>query len=96
MARYVKGDRYEKRACKSLRQEDRFRADRFLLKLGENPPPSMLNLRPMEGHNGILWEMKAGGQNRFILRRCKDERGDYFIVEDVGPHDIYDKWNAKK
>jgi hypothetical protein len=43
----------------------------------------------MEGHNGILWECQSGGQNRFILRRTKDEVGDLFIVEDVGPHDIY-------
>jgi hypothetical protein len=45
----------------------------------------------MEGHNGILWECQAGGQNRFILRRTKDNVGDLLIVEDVGPHDIYKK-----
>lgn len=68
----------------------------MLKKLAENPPPAMLNLKPMEGHKGLIWEMKAGGQNRFILRRAKDAQGDYFIVEDVGPHDIYNSWNAKK
>lgn len=96
MARYVKGDKYEKLAGKNLRREDRERAEDMLLKLAKHPPPSDLKLKPMEGHNGILWEMRAGGQNRFILRRCKDEKGDYFVVEDVGPHDIYGEWNAKR
>jgi hypothetical protein len=48
----------------------------------------------MEGHEDI-WEMKAGGQNRFILRRMKDEIGDYFLVIDVGPHDIYGSYGKK-
>jgi hypothetical protein len=50
----------------------------------------------MEGFNREIWEMKAGGQNRFILRRTKDAVGDLFVVEDVGPHDIYNTWNAKR
>ncbi len=96
MARYVKGDKYEKRAKKNLRPEDRQRAEKMLCRLAEHPPQSILNLKPMEGHNGVLWEMKAGGGNRFILRRAKDKTGDYFVVEDVGSHDIYDDWNAKR
>lgn len=94
--RWVKSDKYEKRARKALTLSDRQRADRMLDRLSDDPPPASINLRPMEGHNGVLWEMKAGGQNRFILRRCKDEVGDYFLVEDVGPHDIYNTWNAKR
>ena len=72
--------------------QDRQRADRYLAKLSDHPPPTSLNFKPMAGKNGILWECKAGGQNRFILRRAKDTLGDYFIVEDVGPHDIYNDY----
>lgn len=89
MARWQLGEHYKKRAQKSLTLQDRLRAERFLIDLSDNPPPSRLRLKPMEGHNGILWEMRAGGQNRFILRRTKDHDGDLLIVEDVGPHDIY-------
>jgi hypothetical protein len=89
MARWQYGENYKKRASKNLTFNDRRRAERFLENLSRHPPPSNLRLRPMEGHNGILWECQAGGQNRFILRRTKDEVGDLFIVEDVGPHDIY-------
>ncbi|WP_299437277.1 hypothetical protein [uncultured Rhodospira sp.] len=96
MARWVKGDKYDKRAAKHLRLEDRRRADRFLEKLSETPPDTALNLKPMEGHNGELWEMKAGGQNRFILRRVRDDQGGYFVVEDVGPHDIYKGYNKRR
>lgn len=92
MARWQLGDKYEKRAAKSLTLNDRMRAKRYLERLSNHPPPGNLNLKPMEGHNGVLWECKAGGQNRFILRRTKDEAGDLFIVEDVGPHDIYNSY----
>jgi hypothetical protein len=91
MPRWVLGDKYEKRAAKSLTLEDRMRATRYLERLSATPPPGNLNFKPMEGFNGVLWECKAGGQNRFILRRTKDEHGDLFVVENVGPHDIYKK-----
>jgi hypothetical protein len=92
MARWVKGANYQRRAAKSLTLDDRRRADRYLEKLSRNPPPGNLNFKPMAGTNGVLWECKAGGQNRFILRRAKDDAGDYFVVEDVGPHDIYNDY----
>jgi hypothetical protein len=93
MARWQYGDRYEKRAAKSLTLENRQRARRYLDRLSQNPPPGNLNLKPMEGTNGLLWECKAGGQFRFILRRMRDANGDYFIVEYVGPHDIYKQYS---
>jgi hypothetical protein len=60
MARWVKGDRFDKRAAKQLRLEDRRRADRFLEKLFETPPDTALNLKPMDGHNRELWEASSG------------------------------------
>ncbi len=92
MARWQFGENYERRARKALTLEDRQRARRYLDRLSEHPPPGNLNFKPMEGTNRLLWECKAGGQNRFILRRTKDEHGDLFIVEDVGRHDIYKKY----
>jgi hypothetical protein len=89
MARWQLGERYGKRAKKALTLEQRFTAKRYLDKLARDPPPGNLGFRPMEGHNGLLWECRAGGQNRFILRRTQDEQGTLFVVEDVGPHDIY-------
>ena len=89
MARWQLGDRYEKRARKSLTLDQRRIAKRYLNNLAKNPVPGNLGFKPMEGHNGLPWECRAGGQNRFILRRTTDTHGTLFIVEDVGPHDIY-------
>ncbi|MBI1206698.1 MAG: hypothetical protein GC191_05330 [Azospirillum sp.] len=89
--RWQKGEYYDKRAAKQLRVEDVERAERWLEKLTETPPPGDLKLKPMEGHNRVLCEARAGGQNRFILRLTRDGVGPLFIVEDVGPHDIYKK-----
>jgi hypothetical protein len=86
VARYVKSSRFDERAKRALPPDDRVRADRWLKRLGENPPPDEIGLHPLEGQDGLLWEMKAGGANRFILRRCRDRSGDYFLVEDVGFH----------
>ncbi len=93
MARWQLGENYERRAAKQLTFKDRNRARRFLEMLGRQPVPGSLNLKPMEGCNRVLWECRAGGQNRFILRLQKDEAGVYFIVEDVGPHDIYKRYS---
>lgn len=87
MARYIKGERYDERARTALPPDDRVRADRALKRLGEDPPPPEIGLRPIDGHGGALWEMRAGGRNRFILRRCRDRSGDLFVVVDVGPYD---------
>jgi mRNA-degrading endonuclease RelE of RelBE toxin-antitoxin system len=95
MPRYRFGEKLEKRA-KKISPNNWKRAQRFLRRLEQNPPDHSLNFKPMEGHNRELWEMKAGGQFRFILRRVRDEEGDLFIVEDVGPHAIYDKYNQAR
>ena len=94
MARWFVDPRVEKKLKKRLRREDIARAKRFLGRLSQQPPPASLNLHPMQGHDD-LWEMKAGGQNRFILKRMKDETGDYFLVIDVGPHDVYGDYGKK-
>jgi hypothetical protein len=91
MARWQLGSKYEKRAAKRLTINDRMRAKRYLERLSDDPPPGNLNFKPMEGHE-TLWECRAGGQYRFILRRTSDADGDLFIVEDIGPHDIYKKY----
>lgn len=87
--RYVKSDRYDARAARSLPPDDRVRADRFLKRLGEDPVPPELELTPLQGtglEGAALWGMKAGNGNRFILRRG-DLRGvACFFVEDVGPY----------
>ncbi len=86
--RYVKSDRFDARAVESLPPGDRVRADRALKRLGESPIPVELDFRPLElGGVAVagLWSVKAGGSNRFILRREQDRRGPFFIVEDVGP-----------
>lgn len=93
MARWQLGENYKRRAKKSLTFQDQLRAARYLERLGEHPSPGNLGLKPLEGTNGKLWECRAGGQNRFILRRESDDKGHYFIVEDVGPHDIYRKYS---
>ncbi|SMH56505.1 hypothetical protein [Azospirillum agricola] len=82
--RYVKSNRFDARALQSLSAADRVRADRALKRLGESPIPAELDLRPLDGHDG-LWTMKAGGRNRFILRIGEDRRGSHYVVEDVGP-----------
>jgi len=92
MARWQLGANYERRAAKALTPADRKRAMRYLENLSRHPPPANLGFRVLQGTNGELWECRAGGQNRFILRRTKDDAGDLFIVEDVGPHDIYDRY----
>ncbi|WP_051140445.1 hypothetical protein [Azospirillum brasilense] len=82
--RYVKSDRYDARAARSLPPDDRVRADRFLKRLGEDPVPPELELSPLEG--AALWGMKAGNGNRFILRRGELRGVVCFFVEDVGPY----------
>lgn len=82
--RYVKSDRYDARAARSLPPDDRVRADRFLKRLGEDPVPPELELTPLEGT--ALWGMKAGNGNRFILRRGELRGVACFFVEDVGPY----------
>ncbi|MBK3735027.1 hypothetical protein GAY29_18340 [Azospirillum brasilense] len=82
--RYVKSDRYDARAARSLPPDDRVRADRFLKRLGEDPVPPELELSPLEGT--ALWGMKAGNGNRFILRRGELRGVVCFVVEDVGPY----------
>lgn len=81
--RYVKSDRFDARALQSLSAADRVRADRALKRLGESPVPEELELRPLDGHDG-LWTMRAGGRNRFILRIDRDRRGPVHVVEDAG------------
>ena len=93
MARWQYGENYERRAAKQLTHKDRTRARRYLDMLGRSPVPGSLKFKPMEGTNRELWECHAGGQNRFILRLAKDNIGVYFIVEDVGPHDIYNRYS---
>ncbi|MGA7449773.1 MAG: hypothetical protein WBW73_00330 [Rhodoplanes sp.] len=93
MARWQLGENYKRRAKKSLTIQDQLRAARYLERLGKHPPPGNLGLKPLEGTKGKLWECWAGGQNRFILRRESDDQGHYFIVEDVGPHDICRKYS---
>ncbi|MFC5354798.1 hypothetical protein [Azospirillum himalayense] len=82
--RYVKSDRYDARAARSLPPDDRVRADRFLKRLGEDPVPPELELSPLAGT--ALWGMKAGNGNRFILRRDELRGVACFVVEDVGPY----------
>ncbi|CAO3448363.1 hypothetical protein [Azospirillum argentinense] len=82
--RYVKSDRYDARAARSLPPDDRVRADRFLKRLGEAPVPPELELSPLAGTG--LWGMKAGNGNRFILRRGELRGVACFFVEDVGPY----------
>ncbi|WP_353858530.1 hypothetical protein [Azospirillum formosense] len=82
--RYVKSDRYDARAARSLPPDDRVRADRFLKRLGEDPVPPELELSALEGT--ALWAMKAGNGNRFILRRGELRGVACFFVEDVGPY----------
>ena len=94
--RYVEDKKLRKRARKSMSADAYDRAFNLLKKLEQVPPPSFLRLKPMEGHNGVLWEMRGGGQYRFILKRCRDEIGDYLLVKDVGPHDIYDSYRPGK
>jgi len=94
--RYVKSDRYDDRAARSLPPDDRVRADRALKRLGEDPTPPELDLRPVEGRDGLLWVMKAGGTNRFILRRGGHKGTPCFFVEDVGPYPSYDGWAARR
>ncbi|QCN95740.1 hypothetical protein D3093_11005 [Azospirillum argentinense] len=87
--RYVKSDRYDARAARSLPPDDRVRADRFLKRLGEDPVPPELELSPLEGaglEGTALWGMKAGNGNRFILRRGELRGVACFFVEDVGPY----------
>lgn len=87
--RYVKSDRYDARAARSLPPDDRVRADRFLKRLGEDPVPPELELSPLEGaglEGTGLWAMKAGNGNRFILRRGQLRGVACFFVEDVGPY----------
>lgn len=94
--RYVKSDRYDDRAARSLPPDDRVRADRALKRLGEDPTPPELDLRPMDGNGDCLWVMKAGGTNRFILRRGEHRGVPCFFVEDVGPYQSYDGWVARR
>ncbi|MDQ2102909.1 hypothetical protein [Azospirillum isscasi] len=82
--RYVKSDRYDARAARSLPPDDRVRADRFLKRLGEDPVPPELELGALDGTD--LWAMKAGNGNRFILRRGEVRGVACFVVEDVGPY----------
>ncbi len=86
--RYVKSDRFDARAADQLPPDDRVRADRALKRLGDYPIPVELDIRSLSG-GGLdsvgLWTIKAGGNNRFILRRDQDRRGPHFVVEDVGP-----------
>ncbi|UKJ74154.1 hypothetical protein [Azospirillum brasilense] len=87
--RYVKSDRYDARAARSLPPDDRVRADRFLKRLGEDPVPPELELTALEGtglEGAGLWAMKAGNGNRFILRRGELRGVACFFVEDVGPY----------
>ena len=90
MARWQLGDRYEKRAAKALTLDQRMTAKRYLDKLSKDPVPGNLNFKPMGGQGGVIWECRAGGQFRFLIRKTRDQHGTLFIVEDVGPHDIYD------
>jgi hypothetical protein len=86
MARWQFGERYEQRAAASLSTEDCERARRFLSWLSLGPPHLNLDLKPVDGYDGMLWECRAGGKNKCILRRANDEIGELFIVEDVGPY----------
>jgi hypothetical protein len=85
MARWQFGEHYDHRAAENLSNEDRERARRFLNWLSASPPHPNLDLRPVNGYGGILWECRVGGKNRCVLRRANDEFGELFIVEDVGP-----------
>lgn len=96
MARWVRGDSFNKRAARVLQSSDISRMERYLKWLGHEHPPAQLGLKPMEGHNGVLWEARAGGQNRMILRLEQDEEGQFFVVIDVGRHDIYAEYNRKR
>lgn len=98
--RYVKSDRYDARAARSLPPIERVRADRTLKRLGENPIPPELDLHPLDGPGEVpretLWAMKAGHPNRFILRLGEAKGAPCFFVEDVGPHPSYDEWVARR
>lgn len=93
--RYVKSDRYDARAARSLSPIDRVRADRKLKRLGESPVPPQLGLRAAGDSGNALWIMTAGHPNRFILRRGEAAGVPCFVVEDVGPHADYDEWGAR-
>ncbi|MBP2292366.1 hypothetical protein [Azospirillum rugosum] len=94
--RYVKSDRYDARAARALSPIERVRADRTLKRLGENPVPPELGLRPLDGGGETLWAMTAGHPNRFILRRGEAAGVPCFVLEDVGPHAGYDEWGTRR
>jgi hypothetical protein len=89
MARWQFGEHFEHRAAKSLSAEDCERARLFLNRLSTSPPHPDLGLQPVHGYDNILWECRAGGQNKCILRRVADELGAIFIAEDIGPYFVY-------
>ena len=93
MARYVETERF-RRGLAKLSPEDRKKARRALEKLGEDPPRPSLNLEKLQGHEA-LWSGRVDRGHRLILRLGEDEEGDLFFVEDIGPHDVYRKWDRR-
>lgn len=91
MARWRRGADFERRVSKLGRPDLPKRVAAALKKLSENPPPSSIRLKPMEGRKD-LWEARVDQGWRLILKRTKDEQGDYFVVLDIGPHDILKRY----
>jgi Txe/YoeB family toxin of Txe-Axe toxin-antitoxin module len=62
------------------------RVDKALKKLSRNPRSKGVNLEPVRGREGF-YTSRISRSHRLLLRQCKDENGDFWLVVDFGTHD---------
>lgn len=83
-----------KAAYQSLAKDKQKAVDRVVERMGVNPVPPALKIRPLKSSNGY-WIANVGNTGyRIIFAQPEEDTAELF---DIGEHDkTYRKWNRRK
>ncbi|MEP7009786.1 MAG: hypothetical protein ABJC13_05635 [Acidobacteriota bacterium] len=79
-----------KKAYKRLPPPVQAAAQKALRTLIDNPRNRGLNLEALSGRPGS-YSIRVNRNYRILLQRKEDQEGEFFSVEDVDTHDIYNR-----
>lgn len=68
----------------------RFQTYSAVIKFHRNPSTPSLRFKPVAGIPGIF-TFRVNDNYRVMVRVVEDQTGTYYLLTDVGKHDLYDR-----
>ena len=87
MARYRQTIRFQK-SLEKLSSETQNKVKAALRKFRQQKLPNSLRLEKLGGDDNV-WSIRVDRGHRILLIRKSDQSGDYYALDYVGSHDVY-------